>query len=63
MPADRNELEALLTEALPYVDFDARYWNEDASEEQNRRRQAEAAAFAERIRAALAGSTQEDQTS
>lgn len=54
---DPGELEALLTEALPYVDFDARCWNEDASEEQNKRRQAEAADFAARIRAALSEDT------
>lgn len=48
-------LRRLLTEALPYVDFDARYWNEDASEAQNKRRQAEAQDFADRIRAALSG--------
>ena len=49
-----SELRRLLEEALPYVEFDARYWNEDASEDQNNRRQAEAQDFAERIRAALA---------
>lgn len=57
---NENELRALLEAALPYVDFDARFWNEDASEDMNRRRQAEAEALAGRIRAALSGRSGRD---
>jgi hypothetical protein len=57
LAADNGRLRAAVDECLPYVSFDAGYWNENASEGQNRRRQAEAIDLYGRLTALTDGET------
>jgi len=50
-----DECLQLLAEALPYVEADARYWDEGSLEGANRRRMAAATDLADRIRRHIDG--------